>query len=179
MNRQEESSETILRGSLVTQIAEKNLSLKQMLEDMADSIHKDEPVANKDFSSEDLSLLYAIAHNLYQVGDFDQAKLLFTQLIVSKPFEGKHWQGLGATLQMLKEYHRALTAWSMAALIDDSDPVAHFHAAECLLSLDNGDEAMKALREAKARIRPGAEHEPIKVQIESIEERWIKSTEEA
>ena len=66
----------------------------------------------------------------------------------------------------------------MSALIDDEDPTAHFHAAECLLSLDQSAEAMKALAEAKARLKPGATHEPLKMQIDSLEKRWVKPLEE-
>jgi type III secretion system low calcium response chaperone LcrH/SycD len=133
-------------------------------------IDADEPISPKSLSKEDVDLLYTMAYGLYQGGDYVQSRQLFRQLVVCKPLEQKHWVGLGSTLQMEKSYEEALTAWSMAALLEKDDPTPHYHAAECLFSLEQSSEALKALREVKKR---SADAEPeLMKKVEALEKIW-------
>ncbi len=114
-------------------------------------IEKKEPLMGGDFTAEDLSVLYNLAHGLYQNGDYEKASEIFQQLTFSKPFEPKHWVGLASVLQMQKNYQNALQAWTMAAMmLGTAEP--HFHAAECLISLGDKTQAQKALIEAEKRL---------------------------
>lgn len=88
---------------------------------------------------------YAIAFGLYEKGDYRGAAQLFTQLVLTDPFSEHYWQGLASSRQMAREYLAAVHAWSLVALLKEKDPLPHFHAAECLLSLDDKEEALKAL----------------------------------
>ena len=88
---------------------------------------------------------YAVAFGLYEKGDYRGAAALFTQLVLTDPFSEHYWQGLASSKQMASEYQAAMHAWSMVALLKEGDPLPHFHAAECLLSLDDKAEALKAL----------------------------------
>lgn len=88
---------------------------------------------------------YATAFGLYEKGDYRGAAQLFTQLVLTDPFSVHYWQGLASSKQMAKEYHAAVHAWSLAALLREDDPRPHFHAAECFLSLDEKEDALKAL----------------------------------
>jgi type III secretion system low calcium response chaperone LcrH/SycD len=88
---------------------------------------------------------YAIAFGLYEKGDYRSASQLFTQLVLTDPFSEHYWEGLASSKQMSREYLAALHAWSLVALLKEGDPLPHFHAAECLLSLDDKEEALKAL----------------------------------
>ncbi len=88
---------------------------------------------------------YATAFGLYEKGDYRGAAQLFTQLVLTDPFSMDYWQGLASSKQMAKEYEAALHAWSLVALLRENDPLPHFHAAECFLSLDEKDDALKAL----------------------------------
>jgi len=89
--------------------------------------------------------LYTTAYHLYEQGDFVSSAQLFTHLIYSDTFSTRYWQGLAASKQMHKDYAAALNAWSMAALLHENDPWPHYHAAECLLSQGEIEEACKAL----------------------------------
>lgn len=91
---------------------------------------------------------YAIAYGLYEKGDFRGAAALFTQLVLTDPFSEHYWQGLASSKQMAKEYLAAVYAWSLVALLREGDPEPHFHAAECFLSLEEKEEALKALNAA-------------------------------
>jgi len=88
---------------------------------------------------------YASAFGLYEKGDYRGAGHLFTQLVLTDPYSEHYWQGLASAKQMARDYLAAVHAWSMVALLREGDPLPHFHAAECFLSLDEKQEALKAL----------------------------------
>lgn len=88
---------------------------------------------------------YATAFGLYEKGDYRSAAHLFTQLVLTDPYSEHYWQGLASSKQMAREYLAAVHAWSLCALLNEKDPLPHFHAAECFLSLDEKEEALKAL----------------------------------
>lgn len=91
------------------------------------------------------SQFYAIAFGLYEKGDYRGAVHLFTQLVLTDPFSTCYWEGLASSKQMAREYLAAVHAWSLVALLKDKDPMPHFHAAECFLSMGDKEEALKAL----------------------------------
>ena len=88
---------------------------------------------------------YATAFGLYEKGDYRGASQLFTQLVLTDPYSEHYWQGLAGSKQMARDYMAAVHAWSLLALLREGDPLPHFHAAECFLSLDEKEEALKAL----------------------------------
>lgn len=153
--------------------------LNQALFNATKIVRKDEPLNQKDFSSEDVAVLYSLGYSLYEAGDYAHSKEIFQQLVVSKPLEQKHWFGLGSILQLEGNYNKALVAWSMSALIVDEDPLPHFHAAECLISLKQWSEAAKALKASKKRITASPEHLEIKDKIEVMEKAWAHKSEKA
>jgi type III secretion system low calcium response chaperone LcrH/SycD len=87
---------------------------------------------------------YSAAFGLYEKGDYRRSAYLFTQLVLTDPFSEYYWKGLASAKQMAREYQAAVHAWSMVALIDENNPLPHFHAAECLLSMEEKEEALKA-----------------------------------
>ncbi len=127
------------------------------------------------FTQNDIDLLYKLGFSLYESGDYEKAKDIFQRLVISKPMKKEFWQALGASCQMTKNFEEALTAWSMVSLMDDLDPNAHFHAAECLLSLKNIEEASKALKAAKSRLA-GSSDNSLAGKIEALESVWNKTT---
>lgn len=88
---------------------------------------------------------YATAFGLYEKGDYRGASQLFTQLVLTDPYSEHYWHGLASSKQMARDYMAAIHAWSMVALLKERDPLPHFHAAECFLSLDEKEEALLAL----------------------------------
>jgi len=120
------------------------------------------------FSEEDLTFLYELGYNLYQAEDFVQAADIFQRLTVARPFEAKHWQGFASSLFMQKRYEEALVPWSMWCLIDNTNPIPHFHAAESLFSLGQKEEGLKALQAAENRDRSGS----LKGKIDALRTAW-------
>lgn len=127
--------------------------LKKALRKIGKNVETHGMLSPSDFTGEDVSLLYSLGVNLYERGDYVQAKDIFQRLVLSRPHEVRFWQALGATMQMSASYEEALTAYAMGTLIDDKDPSMHFHAAECLYAIGDHQESSKALRNAKERFR--------------------------
>ncbi len=103
-------------------------------------------------SVEEQETVYAAAFGNYELGSYAEASSLFTALVLASPFKESHWRGLASSRQMEEKYQEALQAWSLVALLAEHDPLPHFHAAECLLTLRNAGEAIKALNCAETRL---------------------------
>ena len=153
---------------------EKDL-FQKTLNEMAVLLEKDEPLS-KDFSNEDLHVLYSLAYSLYQVGDYGQAREIFHQLAYLKPLKQKYWMGLGACFQLERTYGEALKAWSMAAILDENDPSPHLHAAECYFSMHNIEEGIKAIKTAK-NLSENAPEEILE-KITGLEACWCSKQQE-
>ncbi|MGE0197492.1 MAG: SycD/LcrH family type III secretion system chaperone [Simkaniaceae bacterium] len=154
---------------------EEQEKVKKALGEVAGLMENDQPI-NKNYSNDDLRVLYTLAYTLYQGGDYEQAKRIFQQLASCKPLTKKYWLGLGACWQMEKSYTDALKAWGMAALIDGADPTPHYHAAECYLALEDYSEGLKAVRATKSRLT--AEHRELREKVETLESSWKKEEEQ-
>lgn len=98
----------------------------------------------------ELQALYSEAVQEYEAGHYDKAHDLFCHLSTELPMQPEIWKGLASCHQVRKHYPEALMGWSVAALMDSTDPVPHFHAAECLLAQGDRVEAIKAVRTALA-----------------------------
>lgn len=90
--------------------------------------------------------LYSEAVTEYEAGHYDKAHDLFSALSMELPTQPEIWKGLAACNQARNYFREALLSWSMAAFLDNKDPVPHFHAAECLLAQGDRTEALKAIR---------------------------------
>lgn len=99
----------------------------------------------EEWRTEDTRVLYELGFNLYRTKEFLHAESIFRKLVVMMPLEKTHWQGLASSMQMQNRFKDALTGWSMYAFIDPKSPLPHFHAAECLLSIEDYKDCLKAL----------------------------------
>lgn len=110
------------------------------------------------FSVEEQEELYGVAFQLYELGNYPHAEQYFKKLVLCNPFTEKYWRGLASCYQMQKEYLAAVHAWTSSALLEDKDPLPHFHAAECLFSLGEKEEALQALQAAESLLTRNEEH---------------------
>lgn len=114
-------------------------------------------IALPHLSKDGIEALYAFAYGFYESGHYEKAMHFFRFLTLIEIGNRKHWMGLGASYQMLKQYERALQCYGQAALLDPLDPMSHWHAAECFLSIQNHEFAKEALNSATlaAKRNPG------------------------
>ena len=97
------------------------------------------------FDDQQMDAFYAMGYNFYQAGKYDDANKIFRALCLFDSLVPKHWLGLGATLQMQKQYEQAAEVYGMCATINVEDPRASFHAAECFIALNDREKAIAAL----------------------------------
>jgi len=124
---------------------------------------------NTPFSDAEVEEFYAYAFAQYESGNWSEAADVFRVLCTRRPFEGKFWFGLGAALQEAESYGDALQAWAMAALLLEGDPYPHFHAAECYFSMQEIEEAGKALFQVERRM---GDNHPLAEKVKLLKEQW-------
>jgi type III secretion system low calcium response chaperone LcrH/SycD len=108
------------------------------------------PEEKKAMSEEEQEEMYGSAYDYYSIGRYSEAECLFVQLLLSHPYEPRFWRGLASSRQMQQRFKEALHAWCLVALLEETDAFAHYHAAECMASLGEKEEAMKALAMAES-----------------------------
>jgi|688.fasta_scaffold20241_6 type III secretion system low calcium response chaperone LcrH/SycD len=116
----------------------------------------------KQLSSGSVEALYSLAYMHYKQGKYQEAVGLFRLLTMSSIKSKKHWMGLAASLQMLKQYQEAVRAYEMAAALDPTDPYIHIYAADCffaqtmvqegLFALDCAERAMEVEKKAEQKV---------------------------
>lgn len=129
---------------------------QSVVDSLKDLIDEDGALTSKEWRDEDTRVLYELGFNLYRTKEFVHAESIFRKLVVMKPLDKNHWQGLASSIQMQKRYHDALTPWSMYAFIDPKCPIPHFHAAECLLAIKDYTDCLKAIEALFERDTLGA-----------------------
>lgn len=106
-------------------------------------------------SEEKIKETHALAFFLYREQHYQDASHFFRMLVAARPSEAKFWKGLGACLQMLKEYEEALNCYASAQMLngEKTDPYLYLHAADCYIALKSVDSAFKALESASLRAK--------------------------
>lgn len=98
------------------------------------------------YDDTDYEVLYALGHSLYGQTRYEDAMRAFGFLVVHNHMEKRYMNAFAASLQMLKSYKEAIKYYSMASLMDMSDPLPTFHTAECMIALGYAPEAREALQ---------------------------------
>lgn len=93
--------------------------------------------------------IYAEAYGLYQREEYRAASNGFRFLIILNPYRPRYWIGLGACLQLLQRYEKALQAYAIVTLLDSKNPAPHLYASEVYKLMGDEKEAAIALQLAK------------------------------
>ena len=91
---------------------------------------------------------YEEAMSFYNNGLFQKSLKLLMELTLEKPTIWQFWFTLAKTLQNLNDYKKAITCFNIALVLDAKNANAHFHLAECFLSISEKIHAKKALKKA-------------------------------
>jgi len=129
-----------------------SLLAKKQIESIVRKIRSNSALAPLDImelSDKDLDLIYSMAHTFYDAGKYEKAKALYLKLIFTAPFVAAYWKALGCTSQMQNETKECVIYYSVALLIDPSDPSLHLYAAKALIDLNRFEEARGALVKAE------------------------------
>ncbi len=118
-------------------------------------------------SPEQFEALYAVGHNTYVAGKYEDAASFFGVLISIQPFDARVYIGFAASLQMQKKYEHAALFYQWACGIDQQDPNPMFHSAECYMAMDDTAGAKSALIYTLKRIEANtADHTALKNKAE-------------
>ena len=98
------------------------------------------------YDDTDYEVLFALGHSLYGQTRYQVAMRTFGFLVVHNHMEKRYMNAFAASLQMLKSYKEAIKYYSMASLMDMSDPLPTYHPAECMIALGYTTEAREALQ---------------------------------
>ncbi len=129
------------------EIMENNVSQLQEIEDLAIECLADGiPLSViKNYSDDEIEAVYNVAYNLYQQHQYEDAKKLFTFLVLHEHADSRFSIGLGGCYQLMGQYDKAIIIYSTAAVIDATNPMPAFHACECYMALKDWDNAKKAV----------------------------------
>lgn len=125
--------------------------------------------------------IYAQAYRLYNTGKYKEASQLFRLLIMLNGAEPKYALGLAACFHMAKDYETAAEAYNNCGILDNNNPIPHYHASDCYLQMGDKVSAMIALEMAVKRSRDKPEYAQLKdralMTIESLKQEITKPKE--
>ncbi|MEI8125969.1 MAG: SycD/LcrH family type III secretion system chaperone [Parachlamydiaceae bacterium] len=124
------------------------------------------------FPEEAIPGLYAVAHEFYRNGKYEEGRIFFHFLTVANPFDSRFWMGLAACYQMLKNHQAASSAYAAAAVQNSADPYAHFHAAECFFHMGDIPKALKALDSSLTVAKESEEYLHLIPRLELLLNTW-------
>ena len=125
------------------------------------------------YTDEEFDALYTLAYNFYNQGKYSEALQAFGFLLMHDQLERKYYKAFGSCLQMLKRYEEAIRNYSMASILDLTDPEPTFHTAECMVAIGMPKEAMEALQyvlnDTKSKPDYAAMHERATAMMEVLQ----------
>lgn len=98
-----------------------------------------------DMDERDYELLYALGHDMYTQGKYEDAVNLFGFLVMRNHQERRFIMAYAAALQMTRDYVNAISLYTLASVLDLRDPQPGFYTCECLIGLGLKNEACQGL----------------------------------
>jgi type III secretion system low calcium response chaperone LcrH/SycD len=86
-------------------------------------------------ADETMEAIYTQGYNLYNQGKYFEASYLFRLLMMLDPITPKYTLGVAACLHRAKDFKNAANIYTLCAALDPTNPLPHFHAADCYLKL--------------------------------------------
>jgi len=89
----------------------------------------------KGVNSDMLEGVYALAHRYYQNGQLDEAETFFRFLCLYDFYNADYALGMGAVLQLKREYEKAIGMYAVSQALNLKDDRPMFHVGQCHLAL--------------------------------------------
>lgn len=128
--------------------------------------------AMPEFTEEHHEAFYAIAYDFYDHGKYREAVNYFRFLTTIDHMNKKHWMGLAASFQMMKDYQKAINAYLLAGLIDKDDPYIPFYVAECYFSQGETQKGLETLDSAEELSIGDDKFKGLRTQLTALREAW-------
>lgn len=82
-----------------------------------------------------MEAIYSQAYTLYNQGKYQDASYIFRLLMLLDYMTSKYILGLAACLHRMKDYKNAANVYLLCSTLDSTNPLPHYHAADCYLQL--------------------------------------------
>lgn len=109
-----------------------------------------------------LDEMYDQAYRLYNTGSFYNASTMFRILMGINPLKQEYVMGLASCFHMMKQYQPAMKIYQIAGVLDPYSPLPFYHAADCLMQLDDPITALSFLEMAVERSSSNEEYQTLK-----------------
>jgi type III secretion system low calcium response chaperone LcrH/SycD len=86
-------------------------------------------------SDDTMEAIYTQAYNLYNQGKYKESSYIFRLLSLLDFTMPKYALGLAACTHRMKEYKHAANLYFLCAALDPTNPMPHYHAADCYINL--------------------------------------------
>jgi type III secretion system low calcium response chaperone LcrH/SycD len=123
-------------------------------------------------------ILYAKAHQLYSLEQYEDAGKVFGFLATNNPYDLRFMMGLGACLQMQGKWEDAIGSYTMCVALDMDNPLPVFHVAECLSALGQAEDAKEMLSAVVQRAKK-PEHQALKQRAQAMLQIMQAASKEA
>ena len=98
-----------------------------------------------DFTQREYNVIYSIGHTLYVQHRFEDAARVFGFLVFHNHQERRYIKALASALHMSGNYGDAIRAYTLASMMDLTDPAPCLHTCECLIALGQNEAAAQGL----------------------------------
>lgn len=92
-----------------------------------------------------MEAIYGQAYNLYNQGRYKEASYIFRLIMLLDYMTPKYILGLAACLHRMKDYKNAANIYLLCGTIDVTNPLPHYHAADCYIQLNVPEMAVFSL----------------------------------
>lgn len=99
--------------------------------------------------NDDIEEKYSQAKRLFENGILKDAKDIFVELTLKKPFNWEFWFALATIYEQEKNYTQAIISYKMAIVLNPENDILYFHLAECFLSINDKKQAIENLKLAQ------------------------------
>lgn len=113
-------------------------------------------------------VVYEKAYQLYASGHYAKAKSLFAVLVACYSSNFQFLYGYATCCFMLKEYEIAADCYARCSLLDSSNPLPYFYAADCYIYLRDLLSACTALKLVVKKASDYSEYAEIKHRAQLI-----------
>jgi type III secretion system low calcium response chaperone LcrH/SycD len=97
------------------------------------------------FEKRDYDIIYTLGHTLYVQRRFAEAARIFGFLVCHNHLERGYIEAYAAALQMSEDHVNAIRCYTLASMMDMTDPAPFLHTCECLIALGLKKEAAEGL----------------------------------
>ena len=82
-----------------------------------------------------MEAIYSQAYTLYNQGKYKEASYIFRLLMLLDYVTAKYILGLAACLHRMKDFKNAANIYLLCSTLDSTNPLPHYHSADCYLQL--------------------------------------------